>query len=134
MKFYIASSFQNVETVNALSSKLVENGFQQTYDWTQNEKSVGIEELKEIAIKEKEAVMECELFILLLPGGKGSHTELGIALGSGVKSIYIFAPHSENKKDSLATTFYHLPEVQIFCGSMGEFVDKILKILDNKKR
>ncbi|MGV3467429.1 MAG: group-specific protein, partial [Heyndrickxia sp.] len=123
MKFYIASSFQNIEMVRVFSSKLIQNGFQPTYDWTQNNKSVRKEELKKIGIKEKEAVMESDLFILLLPGGKGSHTELGIALGAGVKHIYIVNPDSENRQNSLATTFYHLPEVEIFCGSIGEFVD-----------
>jgi len=126
MKFYIASSFQNIEMVREVSSKLLENGFQQTYDWTQNNKSVRKEDLRKIGIKEKEAVMDCDLFILLLPGGKGSHTELGIALGASVNRIYILNPALESQKNSLATTFYHLPEVEIFCGEIGEFVGKVV--------
>ncbi|PKR83991.1 group-specific protein [Heyndrickxia camelliae] len=126
MRFYIASSFQNIEMVRELSSKLLENGFQQTYDWTQNDKTVGKEELMRIGTKEKEAVTNCDLFILLLPGGKGSHTELGIALGTGVPKIYILNPDIENQENSLDTTFYHLPEVEIHCGEVREFINIVL--------
>lgn len=125
MKFYVASSFQNMQKVRILSSKLEEIGLQQTYDWTQNEKTVINIDLREIGIKEKEAVKGCDLFILLLPGGKGSHTELGIAIGSGVKKIYIYTPDSVSE-DTLATTFYHLPEVEIFSGAMGELVERVV--------
>ncbi|MBS4175632.1 group-specific protein [Bacillus sp. FJAT-49736] len=127
MKFYIASSFQNVETVRNLSRKLVEIGMQQTYDWTQNERTSAEEELRKIGVKEKEAVLESDIFILVLPGGKGSHTELGIAIGSRVGRIYIFSPGSVSGQETLATTFYHLPEVEIVHGSVGDLVELLIK-------
>jgi hypothetical protein len=50
-----------------------------TYDWTQNSRAEDIPALREIGEKEKAAVMESDFVIILLPAGKGSHIELGIA-------------------------------------------------------
>lgn len=88
-KFYVASSFKNIDIVRFISMRLVENGFIYTYDWTKNERTSTIEDLKEIGLLEKNAVLDANLVIVLLPAGKGSHIEFGIALGQGKKYIFI---------------------------------------------
>ena len=67
MKFYIASSFKNIDTVRYVSEKLIRKGFIHTYDWTQNERDLTIEQLREIGQKEKTAVIEADFIIVLLP-------------------------------------------------------------------
>ena len=81
MKFYIASSLKNIDQVRYVSKRLKNKGFIHTYDWTVNENVTTLEELKAIGQKEKNAVIEADFVVVLLPAGKGSHIELGIAIG-----------------------------------------------------
>ncbi|WP_440602580.1 nucleoside 2-deoxyribosyltransferase [Bacillus sp. GB_SG_008] len=121
MKFYIASTFTNKPLVHFVADKLKQAGWIHTYDWTKNEKATNKLELERIGQAEKQAVREADVFLLLLDGGKGSHTEFGMALAWD-KKVYLY---SENH--SLDTTFYHLPEVHIVKGSKEEFVEQVLE-------
>lgn len=123
-KFYVASSFQNKEAVRFISEQLKNKGFVQTYDWAKNNRASTIEELKEIGQKEKKAVMEADFLIVLLPAGKGSHIELGIALGQG-KRIYLYSQSKEVINPETTSTFYHLADVEIVIGTMDELLTKV---------
>lgn len=121
MKFYIASSFKNIDKVRYVSKMLKEKGFIHTYDWTLNENVSTLEELKLIGHKETNAVLEADFVVVLLPAGKGSHIELGIAIGNR-KKIYLCS--SSNEVDNLETTstFYQLPEINKCIGTLEELV------------
>jgi nucleoside 2-deoxyribosyltransferase len=122
MKFYVASSLNNSEAVRTVSAKLKSKGFIHTYDWTQNERSLTIDQLREIGQKEKEAIIEADVVVVLLPAGKGSHIEFGIALGLG-KKIYLYSLNEEVNNAETTSTFYHLPEVEKCIGTIDEMVD-----------
>jgi nucleoside 2-deoxyribosyltransferase len=124
MKFYIASGFNNKDSVRYVSEKLKDKGYIHTYDWTKNERASTIKELKEVGQKEKSAVIEADILIVLLPAGKGSHIELGIALGQG-KKVYLYSPTEEVYNFETTSTFYHLPEVEIFIGTLDELIDVV---------
>ncbi|UAL48264.1 group-specific protein [Sutcliffiella horikoshii] len=123
-KFYIASSFSNIEKVREVSSLLKNKGFIQTYDWTQNERAATLEDLKEIGEKERIAVLEADFLIVLLPAGKGSHIEFGIALGQG-KKIYLFSENDDIDNFETTSTFYHLDNVEKIVGTVEELMEKI---------
>jgi putative component of toxin-antitoxin plasmid stabilization module len=53
----------------------------------------------------KNAVMETDFIIVLLPAGKGIHIELGIALGQG-KRVYLYSPNDEVNKFETTSTFF----------------------------
>ena len=120
-KFYIASSFKNVETVRYVSNALVNRGYIHTYDWTKNARASTFEELKEIGEKEKNAVMEADFIVVLLPAGKGSHIEFGIALAQE-KRIYLYSQNDEVNNFETTSTFYHLSQVEIFTGTIDELI------------
>ncbi|MEI5906645.1 group-specific protein [Bacillus spongiae] len=124
MKFYVASSFQNKEQVRYVCKKLKDRGFIHTYDWTINERVSTLEELTFIGEKEKNAVMEAEIVIVLLPAGKGSHIEFGIALGQD-KKIYLFSPNDEVNNVETTSTFYHLPQVEKCTGTIDELIEVV---------
>ncbi|HJF33878.1 MAG TPA: nucleoside 2-deoxyribosyltransferase [Sporosarcina psychrophila] len=124
MKFYIASSFKNIDKVRYVSKRLKNKGFIHTYDWTVNENVTTLEELKAIGQKEKKAVIEADFVVVLLPAGKGSHIELGIALGNG-KKIYLYSQNKEIDNIETTSTFYHLPEIEKCFGSTDDLVDII---------
>jgi len=68
MKFYIGSSFQNIDNVRYLSDKLKAISLRYTYDWTQNDRASTISQLKTIGQNEKNAVIESDFVVILLPG------------------------------------------------------------------
>ncbi|MGM0835143.1 MAG: nucleoside 2-deoxyribosyltransferase [Bacillota bacterium] len=127
MKFYVASSFINIEQVRYVSGKLKSMGHIHTYDWTQNERASTLEDLRQIGQLEKEAVTEADLLVVLLPGGKGSHIELGIALGLN-KKIVLYSPDQSIYNFTTTTTFYHLPEVEKITGTLDELMDNLASI------
>lgn len=124
-KFYVASSFRNIEAVRFVSKRLKDKGFIQTYDWTKNNRASEIEDLKRIGLLEKKAVMEADFLVVLLPAGKGSHIELGIALGLG-KPIYLYSRDDEMNHTDTTSTFYHVDDVYPYVGSLNAFVQTIL--------
>lgn len=123
-KFYVASSFKNIEAVRYVSKQLIHKGYIHTYDWTKNEKALTLVDLREIGQKEKEAVLEADFLIVLLPAGKGSHIEFGIALGQA-KRIFLYSPDDEVNNSATTSTFYHLPEVQKCVGTIEELIDAV---------
>ncbi|MEO4054888.1 nucleoside 2-deoxyribosyltransferase [Solibacillus sp. CAU 1738] len=123
-KFYVASSFQNIEAVRFVSEHLKNKGYVQTYDWTKNKRASHIKELKAIGQAEKKSVIEADFLIVLLPAGKGSHIELGIALGLG-KKIFLYCLNNEVINFETTSTFYHLSEVEIVIGTIDELLNKV---------
>ncbi|MUK88174.1 group-specific protein [Ornithinibacillus sp. L9] len=123
MKIYIASGLQNKEQVRYVRQKLMEVGFSHTYDWTKNERATDEEGLRKIGEQEKQAVIESDFLILLLPGGKGTHTEFGMALALG-KPVYLFSPTTMNLSEM--TTFYYVDGVERFVGEIDDFITKII--------
>lgn len=123
MKFYIASSFKNIESVRNAAEELKSRGFIHTYDWT-NGRASSIAELEAIGSREKNAIMEADIVIILLPAGKGSHVELGIALATD-KKIFLYSPDESVNDLESTSTFYHVPEVEKVIGTIAELVRKI---------
>jgi predicted Rossmann-fold nucleotide-binding protein len=126
MKFYVASSFINIEQVRYVSGKLKSMGHIHTYDWTQNERASTLEDLRQIGQLERDAVKEADFVVVILPGGKGSHIELGIALGLN-KKIILYSPDQSIYNFTTTSTFYHLTEVERFIGTLDELVEFLEK-------
>lgn len=122
MRFYIASSFANKANVRYVSTALQEAGFVHTYDWTENERAVDVSTLKKIGRIEKQAVADSELFIMMLPAGKGSHIELGMAIALH-KQIFIYA--ADEITPAHASTFYYIDGVTHVNGEIDDFIENI---------
>lgn len=122
MKFYIASSFQNIDSVKYVSEVLKNKGYIHTYDWTKNERASTIDKLQAIGQEEKNGVLNADILVVLLPAGKGSHIEFGIALGQG-KKVFLYSPNEDVRDLETTSTFYHLPEVEIVIGTIDELID-----------
>jgi ABC-type xylose transport system substrate-binding protein len=125
MKFYIASSLKNSHNVRYISEKLKMNGHTHTFDWTTLNPAASFQELKQIGQMEKEAVIQADVLIMLLPAGKGSHIEFGIALALK-KRIILHSLHGEVKDLEESSSFYHLTQVEKFLGTKDELINYIL--------
>ncbi|KAA0548167.1 group-specific protein [Bacillus sp. BGMRC 2118] len=123
MKFYIASGLQNKEMVQRVSMYLREKGHQHTYDWTKNNVADTFEKLTMIGEAERQGVQEADVLIALLPGGKGTHIEIGIAIGLNIP-VYIY---SESSMDDPLTscTFYHIEGVTLMSGNIHTLLEKV---------
>lgn len=130
MKFYIASSFTNIERVRYASNELKSKGYIHTYDWTQNGRGASLAELKSVGIEEKHAVIDSDVVIILLPAGKGSHIEMGIAIGTG-KKVVLYSIDKSIYDIDLTSTFYHLPEVERVVGSLDNLIEAVVLIAED---
>ncbi len=150
-KYYIASGLENFEKVRELKAVLDGAGWEHTYDWTvhgsvcdSTPPEQRLARLNEVAALEAEGVMCADVIIVLLPGGRGTHSELGMAIGQTLlgreleshdivsdvfRRICVFSADPERDFGTNGTTcvFYHHPLVERFT-SMTEMIDSLLKV------
>ncbi|WP_102027580.1 nucleoside 2-deoxyribosyltransferase [Salirhabdus sp. Marseille-P4669] len=126
MKFYIASSLKNRELVRYVARRLENKGHVLTYDWTKNERVENYEDLKAIGEAEIKGVKEADFVVMLMPGGVGSHVELGIALGLG-KRVYLYTQDHDIYDITNTCTFYYVNGVHKFAGFIENFILEIDK-------
>ncbi len=125
MKYYIASGLENAAQVRALKAILDARGWEHTYDWTVHGsvQTEGLERISEVADAEVEGVLRADIIIVLLPGGRGTHVELGMALAGAALDgvldalrIVLYSPDPERDFGVGGKTcaFYHHPLVERF--------------------
>lgn len=131
MKFYIATSLSRMSDHHVVRNALTKCSHEISYDWTLHGsvKSVSKERLREVAMRELNGVLEADFVIVLLPGGKGTHLELGFAIARE-KRIFV---HSE---DSLVfelgpqtNAFYHHPDINLLCCPLADVGVKVHSLL-----
>ncbi|KDN58952.1 group-specific protein [Exiguobacterium sp. AB2] len=110
MNYYIGSGFYNIENVRRLRDLLSAQGHTHTYDWTLNTRADSVDALRDIGEKERDAIKGSDFVVILLPAGKGSHVELGTAIGS---SVPVFLHDTTDSMTNFETksTFYHVSHV-----------------------
>lgn len=116
MRFYIASRLENAAMVARLRDDLIKHGH-----WTINGSVRGdADALRQTALAETRGVEAADVLVALLPGGRGTHVELGIALGLG-KAVIIYATGDMAVFGTGEETcaFYHHPNVTL-AGSLAE--------------
>lgn len=125
---YVASNLNNALIVSELVRKLETNSIIVTYKWHKHGYLSGCRERRTASVHEMNGVLKADVVIVLLPGGKGTHTELGIALGAG-KSILIHSTNGIWADDGKYCSFYSHPAVRI----IDHFDDIIPAIVNIKK-
>lgn len=130
MRFYIASSYHNRDLVRVASFLFSQNDLIQTYDWTMNEKAATFEELRYIGEEAKQGIIDADFVVIILPAGKGSHLELGMAMALN-KRIYLYSPDEEIYNMDKTVTYYFLPEIRPFVGQLADFISFVIKCENN---
>ena len=109
MRYYIATALSKIADHNLIREALKRFKHTISYDWTLHGsvKSVSVARLREVAIFEMRGILEADFVIVLLPGGKGTHFELGFAMGNN-KKVFL---HSEDSSlfdlGPQTSPFYH---------------------------
>lgn len=133
MKFYIGTSFKNVEVMNKLSDELQSFGWVHTFDWSEElleEETVS--DFIRFSLLEKKAIQESDIVIILLPGGRGTHVEIGLALASE-KEIYLWSEDGKDFDLKDSVNFYYDPKINRVTGDLDRLVS-LLSTLSDKKR
>ena len=133
---YVATSLSNIENARTLVKALEDCGMRITYKW-QDLGAVTMDRYREISVPELNGVIEARTFIGLLPGKKGTQTEIGAALaakqiwealGNGVgdpsltRRVFLYAAEETafNEgvvgSDNYPSVFWHHPSVERIIG------------------
>lgn len=133
MRFYVASGLENRELARDMIAFIEGRGHTPVYDWTTHGdvRGEGKERLMAVASSEYSAVRDAELMLVLLPGGPGTHTELGIALGTrSNKRILLWSASGKEFEDGPSTCafYHHLALEQLVC-SYEELKQRLSAIL-----
>ena len=124
MKYYIASKLENAVAVKTLAHAFSELGWEQTYDWTTHGSvhGKGDEVLQHVTLKELGGVKEADVVVIVLPGGRGTHAELGAALAYN-KPVFVWGLQPEDFiQDGYTCSFYWNPAVRRITGDMLKLV------------
>ena len=128
MYFYIGSGFKNCELVNYYSKILEENGWHHTYNWSKNiTGDETIEDLVQYSKLEQQGIIDSNVVIILLPAGRETHIELGMALALN-KKIFLCSTTEDEFTIQNTVNFYQLPQVNKLVGTHDEMISQILKI------
>lgn len=117
--FYLATKKDRRAEAEPLLEALKARGWKRTFDWAKLASS-GPKEHADIAVAELAGVREADVLVVLLPGGYGTHVEIGAALALG-KPVILHAPNPETLKDPYPCVFHYHPGVKLF-------VSKVLDI------
>jgi nucleoside 2-deoxyribosyltransferase len=110
-KFYLATRKDRAGEAKALLEELKARGWERTFTWTGEDKA-GPPEYADLALAELAGVREADVLIALLPGGYGTHVEIGAALALG-KPVILHAPDRKTLETPYACVFHYHPEVKL---------------------
>ena len=115
MKFYIACSKENAPLHNHIRNFLIDVRHEITFDWTRHLTTGKIDrtqlELFKLGESMKLGVDAADYVVVILPGGRGTHVELGMAI---IADKPIFLLDVESPKEDLDFAFYHTANVHHF--------------------
>lgn len=116
MKYYIATKLENHAEHNRLDAALKQLGHDITYDWTVHGPvySHGLERVRAVAKAEAEGVRDADVVIVLWPGGRGTHVELGMALSLMKPVLFVSEVNDHHEATPETCAFYHHPCVVLF--------------------
>jgi nucleoside 2-deoxyribosyltransferase len=132
MKYYIATSLSRVSAHHMVRDSLKSNGHEITYDWTAHGsvKSTSKARLQEVASLELTGISDADFVVVLLPGGGGTHLELGYSIAKGKKVIL----HSEDpllfELGPQTNAFYHHPDVIQICCPLSDVAATVQSLLE----
>ena len=89
MNVYVASSLDNKDKAARFISRLRELGHNITYDWTTHGRLTDKQQMRIAAHRELHGVLGADVLVVYMPGGFGTHCEMGIALGAGKRVILV---------------------------------------------
>lgn len=136
MKYYIATRLENHAAHNVVRDGLSKLGHEITYDWTTHGPvwRKGVDEICRVALLERDGVESADVVIGLLPGGRGTHAEIGIAIGRRVPIILHHADDSMFGATPETCAFYHAPDTLCLTGPLSNLPSAVDAVMRRRMR
>lgn len=130
MRYYIASSGERADDLHRVRDLLAVRGHELTYDPTAHEEPRGsFGRLAEAAATIAQAVLDADVLIALLPGGRGTHVEIGMALAAR-RRVVLHAYDPAAFGLGLETcAFYHHPLAWSLTASFEQLVEHLCEFV-----
>ena len=127
IKLYIAAKLENHEQHNWVRDRLAPFATL-TYDWTTHGSVKGTSPARtgEVADREMNGVERADAVIVLLPGGRGTHAELGMALAFG-KPLGIYSPNPRHFEVGPDTCAFYWPDGVYRTGSLEDLIAWVVR-------
>lgn len=127
-RYYLSTRKDRASEAESLASALHVSGWERTYTWADLGKGVSSAQFAEAAIAELKGVRDADVLIVLLPGGFGTHVEIGAALALS-KPVILHAPDTETSDAPYPCIFHYHPAVKLLISSPVK-VDEIIAAAD----
>jgi hypothetical protein len=126
-RFYLATGKDRAAQAAPLLDVLKARDWERTYSWVA-EDNESPARYAEISLSELKGVAEADVLIVLLPGGYGTHVEIGAALALG-KPVILHAPDRKTLDTPYPCPFHYHPGVKLFI-SQAIDVDAVLDSIE----
>lgn len=132
MRLYLASGLSNRNTVAQIARDLRDLGHVITYDWTEHGsvQDASDDEKAAVAMAELGGVLAAEMVVAVLPGGRGTHVEIGAALGAGIPVVIVIQRLEDLLVDGIECVFYRAPGVLLIDMSDDAHVPLSMRICE----
>jgi nucleoside 2-deoxyribosyltransferase len=125
-RFYLATRRDRADEANAISAALNPHGWERTLTWSTQE-GTGSAAHSELAKAELRAVAAADVLIVMLPGGYGTHVEIGAALALG-KPVILHAPDQKVLETPYPCVFHYHPSIKLLISETLR-IDELLSTL-----
>lgn len=125
-RFYLATRKDRAAQAEALVTALKAHGWERTFTWS-GEDDHSPDALAKTALAELSGVREADVLIVLLPGGFGTHVEIGAALALE-KPVILHSPDPQTLETPYACVFHYHPGVRLLISEPLD-VDEVLACL-----
>jgi nucleoside 2-deoxyribosyltransferase len=110
-RFYLATRKDYSKRAEPLLEALKAQGWERTFEWTAQDEA-STDGYGEVAEKELAGVRDADVLIVLLPGGYGTHVEIGAALALG-KPVILHSPDQKTLENPYPCVFHYHPGVKL---------------------
>src|SRR5215471_706926 len=110
-RYYLATKKTRAAEAAEIEKALKARGWERTYNWT-GEEGKGLEDYAKIAVAELKGIRQADVIIVQLPGGYGTHVEIGAALALG-KPVILHAPDQKTLETPYPCVFHYHPGVKL---------------------
>ena len=110
-RFYLSTQKDRNSEAAPLVDALRALGWERTFDWADREVS-SESEYADLAVAEITGIRDADLVIVILPGGRGTHVEIGAALAMG-KPVILHTPNRTTLESPYPCAFHYHPAVSI---------------------
>jgi nucleoside 2-deoxyribosyltransferase len=125
-RFYLSTGKDRGPEIEWIVRRLQAEGWERTFDWGA---ALGQspDNYAEVAAAELDGVRDADVLVALLPGGYGTHVEMGYALALK-KPVILHAPDQETLATPYPCIFHYHADVKLFVSSPID-IDGILSFM-----